>query len=326
MERCQAEPKPRKLPHCFPRTLNVPSAETAFLIHITSNSSRTSSISVSLFSVQQTFKELELISTPVTYSEPCHCRLHLLPSDRITPSTSTMSLRRLIPRIPVCASSTRTFTTGTAALAARAPSISDIEPDKSHTFVERQKAWRKQQAETHAKQKEDESKLYSLESKSNMTDLYAEVTSQSKNTKDKKGGPLSSLIYGTKEGQEMDEEIERSFSQVLARGKYVHSIVQHQVKPDKVDEYVELVGKWYPKVAGTPENKVHLVGSWRTEVGDCDTFGMFGTALVRPVNLTISSSYLGISAIPRIPRLAPLNPAPPRVHRVRSQTQVNDRF
>jgi hypothetical protein len=72
----------------------------------------------------------------------------------------------------------------------------------------------------------------------------------------------------------MDKEIELSFSQVLARGKYVHSIVFHEVKPDKVDEYVELVGNWYPRMAGIEENKVHLVGSWRTEVGDCDTFGM----------------------------------------------------
>jgi hypothetical protein len=88
-------------------------------------------------------------------------------------------------------------------------------------------------------------------------------------------GKLSSLIYGTKEGREMDREIEHSFSQVLARGKYVHSIVFHEVKPDKVDEYVELVGSWYPRMAGMPENKVHLVGSWRTEVGDCDTFGKF---------------------------------------------------
>jgi hypothetical protein len=86
-------------------------------------------------------------------------------------------------------------------------------------------------------------------------------------------GKLSSLIYGTKEGREMDREIEHSFSQVLARGKYVHSIVFHEVKPDKVDEYVELVGSWYPRMAALPENKVHLVGSWRTEVGDCDTFG-----------------------------------------------------
>ena len=91
----------------------------------------------------------------------------------------------------------------------------------------------------------------------------------------KRKGKLSSLIYGTHEGREMDREIEKSFSQVLARGKYVHSIVFHQVKPDKVDEYVELVGKWYPKMAGLPENHVHLVGSWRTEVGDCDTFGTY---------------------------------------------------
>ncbi len=85
-------------------------------------------------------------------------------------------------------------------------------------------------------------------------------------------GKLSSLIYGTKEGRQMDQEIEQSFSQVLARGKYVHSIVFHHVKPDCVDEYVELVGGWYPKVAADPDNKVHLVGSWRTEVGDNETF------------------------------------------------------
>ena len=89
----------------------------------------------------------------------------------------------------------------------------------------------------------------------------------------KKSGALSSFIYGTPEGRELDKDIERSFSQVLARGKYVHSIVFHEVKPDKVDEYTDLVGSWYPKMASIPENKVHLVGSWRTEVGDCNTFG-----------------------------------------------------
>jgi hypothetical protein len=77
----------------------------------------------------------------------------------------------------------------------------------------------------------------------------------------------------------MDQEMNNSFSQVLARGKYVHSIVFHEVKPDKVDEYVDLVGGWYPRMAGMPENKVHLVGSWRTEVGDCDTFGILPLVL-----------------------------------------------
>lgn len=90
-----------------------------------------------------------------------------------------------------------------------------------------------------------------------------------------KRGPLSSLIYGTKEGQQLDKDIERSFSQVLARGKYVHSIVFHEVKPDRVDEYVDLVGQWYPRMAGTEENRVNLVGSWRTQVGDNETFGIY---------------------------------------------------
>lgn len=96
----------------------------------------------------------------------------------------------------------------------------------------------------------------------------ADAASQSQ-----KRGPFSSLIYGTKEGQHFDKDIERSFSQILARGKYVHSIVFHEVKPDKVDEYVELVARWYPRMAAIEENKVKLVGSWRTEVGDNDTFG-----------------------------------------------------
>ena len=113
------------------------------------------------------------------------------------------------------------------------------------------------------------SNSYSTSTGSHSTSSAESVTDEERKGK----GKLSSLIYGTKEGREMEREIEHSFSQVLARGKYVHSIVFHEVKPDKVDEYVDLVGNWYPRMAGMPENKVHLVGSWRTEVGDCDTFG-----------------------------------------------------
>ena len=144
----------------------------------------------------------------------------------------------------------------------------------------------------------------------------------------KKNGPLRSLIYGTEEGREMDREIERSFSQVLARGKYVHSIVFHEVKPDKVDEYTELVGSWYPRMAGMPENKVNLVGSWRTEVGECDTFGMLVPQVTWPLlsneppdtNLR-RSPHLGVPTLHRLPRLHPQHPEPPRVRRVRPQAQ-----
>jgi hypothetical protein len=155
----------------------------------------------------------------------------------------------------------------------------------------------------------------------------------------KSTGKLKSLIYGTKEGREMDQEMEHSFSQVLARGKYVHSIVFHQVKPDKVDEYVDLVGGWYPRMAGMQENKVHLVGSWRTEVGDCDTFGKSITgdttlcwpsgghcrrgrpSIPRPDSIesllmVMASAHLGIPALPRLPRLPPLHRLASRIPRL----------
>ncbi|KAL8719243.1 MAG: hypothetical protein Q9225_003728 [Loekoesia sp. 1 TL-2023] len=113
--------------------------------------------------------------------------------------------------------------------------------------------------------------MQALGSLATHTSEAAREAAQQQETSKRKGA-LSSLIYGTHEGQQMDQEIEKSFSQVLARGKYVHSIVFHSVKPDKVDEYVDLVGSWYPKMAKIEDNHVHLVGSWRTEVGDCDTF------------------------------------------------------
>jgi len=146
----------------------------------------------------------------------------------------------------------RTF--GSTAVQYRTPSIADISPDGVESFNAKQKEFRenlvKAQQEREARQRAE----------------------ASKSEPDRPDGLLSRVIYGTKEGRELDAQLEASFSAVLARGKYVHSIVFHEVQPDKVDEYVELVGSWYPKMASTEKNKVHLVGSWRTEVGDCDTF------------------------------------------------------
>ncbi|KAF1819155.1 NIPSNAP family protein [Dissoconium aciculare CBS 342.82] len=155
-------------------------------------------------------------------------------------------------------------TLSTTASQRKAPSLSDIAPDQAHTFAEKQKQFRDNLAELHRKKKEQEREA------GRQKDAASGLPSES--SPNSTVGRLSSLIYGTEEGREMDREIERSFSQTLARGKYVHSIVFHEVYPDKVDEYVELVSKWYPRMAGMPENKVNLVGSWRTEVGDNDTF------------------------------------------------------
>jgi hypothetical protein len=172
----------------------------------------------------------------------------------------------------------------------RSPALGDITDDGVESFRTKQREFRERlAAESEAQKRKEQAE--SMSTASNVTSTasassnssssvlgslssqFAEEARARELDGGKKKGALSSLIYGTAEGRELDKDMERSFSQVLARGKYVHSIVFHEVKPDKVDEYVELVGKWYPKVASMPENKVNLVGSWRTEVGDCDTFG-----------------------------------------------------
>jgi hypothetical protein len=156
----------------------------------------------------------------------------------------------LAPRVARTATSLlRPFST--SAIAYRSPSIRDVTADSTEEFLRRQKEFRENLEQARLRKEQVEREEHHFEAKR---------------------GPLSSLIYGTEEGRHFDEDVERSFSQVLARGKYVHSIVMHDVKPDKVDEYVDLVGQWYPRMAGTEENRVNLVGSWRTQVGDNDTF------------------------------------------------------
>jgi hypothetical protein len=186
----------------------------------------------------------------------------------------------------------------------RAPALADIQPDDGPKFDARQREFREQLATNQRRREQEESasRLAASRAKSassvtsasaspatsdeshtvvdgidqtlsSLSFTHAEEARAREQDGGKKTGPLSSLFYGTEAGRNMDKDIERSFSQVLARGKYVHTIVLHEVYPDKVDEYAELVGMWYPKMAGIPDNKVNLVGSWRTEVGDCDTFG-----------------------------------------------------
>jgi len=220
-----------------------------------------------------------------------------------------MLCRRLLQSsIPVSSSSSlflRSFTSSVPLR--RAPNIGDITHDGADEFNTRQKEFREnvEAARKQKEQQDSQSLAASSKSSSTLTPTSSSSptaqdasnasgddpsqglgslsthrsTEEARHTQTEGGsskrGALSSLIYGTHEGQQMDKDMEKSFSQVLARGKYVHSIVFHEVKPDKIDEYVETVGNWYPKVAAEPANKVNLVGSFRTEVGDCDTFGMY---------------------------------------------------
>lgn len=200
-----------------------------------------------------------------------------------------MFSRRLAQRAstltPTTLSATRPFSSTVASFDkhnkhAKSPALADVTPDNAHVFDQRTQEFRSELAERVRREREEkesqsasaakalaEAKQSSSPNTASSTlaggldsqSAAAPSTSAGENDpKQKKvgSGPLSKLIYGTEEGRKMDQEIERSFSQVLARGKYVHSIVFHEVKPSKVDEYVELVGNWYPRMANMPENKV----------------------------------------------------------------------
>lgn len=165
----------------------------------------------------------------------------------------------------------------------KSPALADVTPDSAHVFDQRTQEFRKDLAErvrrereqhesqsasaAEAKQSSSPNTASASTSTGGLDSQSTAATSTTANENDPKqkkvgSGPLSKLIYGTEEGRKMDQDIERSFSQVLARGKYVHSIVFHEVKPSKVDEYVELVGNWYPRMANMPDNKVNLHEHW----------------------------------------------------------------
>lgn len=195
----------------------------------------------------------------------------------------------LTPTTTISATAARPFSSTVVSLdkdkkhAAKSPALADVTPDNAHVFDQRTQEFRAEVAERIRREREEKESQSASAAKAL---AEAKQSSSSPNTassssssaaglgslsnaapsalagendpKQKKvgSGPLSKLIYGTEEGRKMDQDIERSFSQVLARGKYVHSIVFHEVKPSKVDEYVELVGNWYPRMANMPENKV----------------------------------------------------------------------
>lgn len=49
---------------------------------------------------------------------------------------------------------------------------------------------------------------------------------------------LRSLLYGSESGRREVFEAQQSYSRMLRRGKYVHQLVKHRVKPGNHSEYI----------------------------------------------------------------------------------------
>lgn len=169
-----------------------------------------------------------------------------------------MALSRQLPRYlsrSVAATASRPLSTSALLHAHRIPSLADVTHSEESTteFKTRVSAFRKQ-LRTNRENAESQTPAPATEHK---------------------GGLVKSILYGSEQGQKEEREMEQSYGKVLARGKYVHAIELHHVKPERVAEYVKLVGDMYPDIAGKKDNGCHLVGSWKTEIGDFETFGTF---------------------------------------------------
>ncbi|KAJ2773724.1 hypothetical protein IWQ56_000875 [Coemansia nantahalensis] len=90
-----------------------------------------------------------------------------------------------------------------------------------------------------------------------------------KNTLPQKASRIvRSILHGS---EQVRQETRDTLSKVLARGKYVHEMSTHRVKPGRMDEYKAAVAELYPQIVRNHSPSVKLVGSWETDIGDLDT-------------------------------------------------------
>ncbi|KAJ2476961.1 hypothetical protein IWW56_004615 [Coemansia sp. RSA 2131] len=79
---------------------------------------------------------------------------------------------------------------------------------------------------------------------------------------------VRSILHGS---EQVRQETKYTLSKVLARGKYVHELATHNVKPGCMEEYKAVVGELYPLIVRNLSPGVKLVGSWETDIGELDT-------------------------------------------------------
>lgn len=87
----------------------------------------------------------------------------------------------------------------------------------------------------------------------------------------KNKGLFGSLLHGSDSAKE-DGLTAQSHSARVGRGKYIHEIQRHVVRPEKVEEYIAMLAEYYPKVAADPSIPCRLIGSWQVHIGDLETF------------------------------------------------------
>ncbi|KAJ1922346.1 hypothetical protein H4219_000208 [Mycoemilia scoparia] len=79
---------------------------------------------------------------------------------------------------------------------------------------------------------------------------------------------VNTILHGSEQAR---QELNDTFSKVLARGKYLHELATHRIKPDRVEEYSAILSDYYPRIVKELSPSTKLVGSWITHIGEQDT-------------------------------------------------------
>ncbi|KAH7032298.1 hypothetical protein BKA57DRAFT_218426 [Linnemannia elongata] len=85
----------------------------------------------------------------------------------------------------------------------------------------------------------------------------------------KVSGIVNSILHGS--GTLPKIQSQESWGVSLARGKYVHELQRHRIRPERFDDYVQLVSDVFPRIVKESNNQIRLTGSWLTEIGELDT-------------------------------------------------------
>ncbi|KAF9586488.1 hypothetical protein BGW38_003819 [Lunasporangiospora selenospora] len=74
----------------------------------------------------------------------------------------------------------------------------------------------------------------------------------------KVSGIVNSILHGS--GSLPKVLSQESWGVSLARGKYIHELQRHRIRPDRFDDYVQLVSEAFPRMVKESNNKIRLTG------------------------------------------------------------------
>jgi hypothetical protein len=85
---------------------------------------------------------------------------------------------------------------------------------------------------------------------------------------------VNSILHGSKDDSWEAQNLNETYSKLLSRGKSIHELVFHNVKPESMDDYSSLIKDVYTELSNDSQVPCKLFGSWKTEIGELDQAGI----------------------------------------------------